>query len=424
MYNIHKFGGASVKNAQAIRQVASILVDQVKSQGIPALVVVSAMGRTTNKLEKVVDACYSEQPALAWLHEIIQWHHEVVDKLGLPETTHSKVNDVFVEGEWIIEDAGLDEFNYVYDQIVALGEIAASTILCEYLRAINLKTDFLDIRDIIKTDESFRQATVLWDPSQKALNQWWSTTSKQVDIVVTQGFIASTLDNRTTTLGREGSDFTAAILAYLFDAKTITIWKDVPGIMTADPNKIPSAQKLDQLSYLEAIEMTYYGAKVIHPKTIKPLQNKQIELIVKSFDSPQTNGTIINDHPIVEYPPIIITEDDQYLIKISTLDFTFVGEHHLATIFKLLADKHIKVNVMKNSAISFTVCVSGLKNTIEAFIEEIGNVYKIEAIPALKLITVRHYNHSVLKDLLSGAEVLFEEKSKSTIQYVVRPLDD
>ena len=420
MYQIHKFGGASVKDAEGIRQVGKILGDLVHPD-MPTIAVISAMGKTTNRLEQVVRACFNEDDPYSILQEIIQWHLKIVQELQLPESVVASLNDVFVEGEWIIEDAPLNDYNYVYDQIVALGELASTVIITAYLQLTGYQVLFLDIRDVIKTDESFRQARILWDKTAESLDAWVSSLSGGLQVVVTQGFIGSSLDNQTTTLGREGSDYTGAILAYLLDAKRLTVWKDVPGIMTADPRKTKDATVLDELSYLEAIEMAYYGAKVIHPKTIKPLENKKIPLFVRSFTNPSEVGTIIKDIDRNDYPPIIITEEDQYLIKVATKDFTFISEMHLAKIFRHLSDFKLKVNVMKNSAISFSVCVSGFRRSILQLLDKLKQEFTVDIQEGLRLITIRHYTEQLIDELLSQKSVYLEEKGISTVQFVVNP---
>ena len=420
MYQIHKFGGASVKDAQGIIQVGKILEHLLRS-GTLTIVVLSAMGKTTNRLESVVRACYNEADPRKILQEIINGHLEIIRELQLPDSTYGLLNDVFVEGEWIIEDAALNDYNYIYDQIVALGELASTLILHSYLSKIGYLVHLLDIRDVLKTDDSFRQARILWDKSSNALTDWINALSDQVNVIVTQGFIGSTLDNQTTTLGREGSDYTGAFLAFLLDAQKLTVWKDVPGIMTADPNKMSDATILKHLSYLEAIEMTYYGAKVIHPKTIKPLENKKIPLHVKSFKNPSASGTVIDEVELEHYPPIIIHESDQYLIKVSTIDFTFIGEDHLAKIFDLLSKLKIKVNVMKNSAISFSVCVSSFSDSIRDLQLELKRNFHVEVVDGLELITIRHYTEELVSTLLKSKVVYLEEKSLSTVQFVVKP---
>jgi aspartate kinase len=416
---VFKFGGASVRDAAGFRNVGEILRNYKDDQ---IAIVVSAMGKTTNALEEVVRSIYSKDgQAEKQLDAIKKSHYELVrELLKEPQNALDDINDTLVEIDWMIEDEGQDEYDYTYDQIVSIGELLSSKILGHYLYELGFSRQWIDIRDIIITDNTYRDARVLWDVTQKNASDKLFPAFKNHKMLVTQGFIGSTSENFTTTLGREGSDYTAAILSYCLDASSMHIWKDVPGVLTGDPRIFEDVVKLPRLTYKEAIEMTYYGAKVIHPKTIKPLQNKQIPLYVRPFLDPQSDGTIISDEKETSYPPVVVIEPDQALLHISTNDFSFVAEHHLSHIFDLLAKNRIKVNMMRNSAISFSVCVNNTKDRIEKFEKNLGPDFKIIIDHDLELITIRHYNDEFLKDMKRNKLILFEERIHQTVQIVVR----
>ena len=415
---VFKFGGASICDANAIKNVAFILKDYQKEN---LLIVVSAMGKTTNKLEAIVDAYFfSKGDAFALLEKVKQDHFLVMADLF--ETTHevySAVNDTFVEIEWVIEDEVQDPYDYLYDQIVSIGEMVATKILAAYLNQEGLKTHWLDVRDAILTDNRYRDGQVHWQKTQDNIQRFVKPLLNEDSFVLTQGFLGGTSENFTTTLGREGSDYSAAIFAHCLDAESMCIWKDVPGVLTADPNLYSDALKIDELSYKEAVEMTYYGAKVIHPKTIKPLQNKQIPLQVKSFVEPKGSGTVISTFVKSEYPPIIVLAENQTLMHISTKDFSFVAEHHLSYLFKLFSELHIKVNMMQNTAISFSVCVKNNPNRINSLIKKLEEDFEISQKEDLTLLTVRHYKEEDLDALVKGRKIVLEERIRDTIQMVI-----
>lgn len=415
---VFKFGGASVKDADAIRNVAAIL-NRYKEEQL--MVVVSAMGKTTNALEEVVYAYYDKKGNVeAVLEKVKATHYAIMKELF--ETGHpifDSVNDTFVEIEWIIEDDPSETFDYLYDQIVSVGEMLSSKILAAYLNTINLPTTWLDARDVIATDNTYREAQIQWTETVERMK----TTVPNLlakGMVLTQGFIGGTSENFTTTLGREGSDYTAAICSYCLDAESMTVWKDVPGILTADPRLFENVTKLDRLSYREAIEMTYYGAKVIHPKTIKPLQNKLIPLFVKSFIAPDDDGTIIMEAIDQRYPPMVVVEKHQTLIHVSRKDFSFVEEESLSELFTLFKTHRIKVNLMQNSAISFTICVDTNTSRIAKLMKDVETDYKVVINEDLELVTIRHYTPEIIAELKRGKMVLLEERIHRTIQLVMR----
>jgi len=418
---VFKFGGASVRDAAGFRNVADIIE---KFSHEPLVIVVSAIGKTTNALEGVVRSYFKKEgQATTLLSKIKDDHAEIAVQLFKhPGLILEELHDLYVEIEWIIEEEPQESFDYYYDQIVSVGELLSSRILNAYLQECGLQSFWLDVRDVISTDNTYRDARIQWDLTQQKATSRISPVLEAGRLVVTQGFIGSTSENFTTTLGREGSDYTAAVISYCLDADSMHIWKDVPGVLTADPRKFAEVLKLPRLSYKEAIEMTYYGAKVIHPKTIKPIQNKNIPLFVRPFDDPESEGTMISDVLELSYPPVIVIEPDQCLLHISTNDFSFVAEHHLSMIFHLLSTLRIKVNMMRNTAISFTVCVQDIAERIDQLVKALGSEFNVVKDDQLELITIRHYNQDALDDLKRGKLVLFEERLSDTVQIVVRSL--
>lgn len=418
---VFKFGGASVKNATAVRNVGEILS---KYGGEDLIIVVSAMGKSTNALEKVVEAYFNKtDDPFKILNEVKAEHYAIIDELFEDSTViKANVNDLFVEIEWVIEDEVHDGFDYVYDQIVSTGELVSTRILSAYLNTIGYENEWLDIRDIILTDDTYQEGKVNWESTVANAQKRIPNLLKSKKRAVTQGFLGVTSENHTTTLGREGSDYTAAILSYCMDAESMSIWKDVPGVLTADPRRFKNVTKIDRLSYKEAIEMTYYGAKVIHPKTIKPLQNKNIPLYVKSFVDPEGAGTVISGDLELNYPPVVVVEPNQALLHISTKDFSFVAEDHLGQLFALFAKYRLKVNMMQNKAISFTVCVKNAPYRIKQVMEAMKEEFHVVKDTGLELVTVRHHQEALVQSLKEEKIVLMEDGSKQTIQMVLRTI--
>lgn len=420
---VFKFGGASVKDAAAVANVASVLR---KIAGEKIVVVVSAMGKTTNAFEKVVSAYYykKEDPQLA-LEEVKRYHLNILNLLfrDPDHPVYKEVSNFFVEADWVIEEEQNHGFNFTYDQIVSLGELISTKIIAAYLNEQGLKCKWVDVRDCIRTDNTYREGKVLWDESLALVQQNLKPLFKEFELIVTQGFIGGTSENYTTTLGREGSDYTAAILAHLLDATDVTIWKDVSGVLNADPKFYKDAQKLEQLSYLDAIELAYYGATVIHPKTIKPLENKNISLFVKSFLNPEAGGTVVKTKtqtkPLI---PSFIFKTNQVLISISAKDFSFISEDNLSNIFAAFASAGVKINLMQNSAISFSVCVDDDEFKIPVLIEQLQMEYKVLYNTDLQLYTVRHYYPSTIESITNGKEILVEQRSRHTAQFVMRDI--
>jgi aspartate kinase len=416
---VFKFGGASVKDAAGIINLSEIVRKHQQEQ---LLIVVSAMGKTTNALEKLTRAYVEQSDDMHNVFDDIKaYHYNILEQL-FPATdkVFEEVNNTFVEIEWMIEDEPQDEFDFIYDQIVSIGELVSTKIVNAYLNKSGVKSTWLDVRGYIHTDNTYREGIVDWAKTRASIQQ---DVPKLLDkgVVVTPGFLGGTSENFTTTLGREGSDYTASIFASCLQAESVTIWKDVPGVLNADPKLFADTVKYDELSYSEAIEMTYYGASVIHPKTIKPLQNANIPLLVKPFLHPEEAGTIIKETKYIEFnTPVIIVKQNQVLLSVSTKDYSFVSENHLADIFRLFAQSHIKVNTMQTSAMSFTLCFDYDAERFEKLSTALQSDFKVKYNTGLTLITVRHYKPAKLKELTEGKTILLEQISRNTVQMVVR----
>src|SRR5450755_3932006 len=338
---VFKFGGASVDSVSRIRQLPAILKNY-KSEKL--LIVISAMGKTTNALEKVTDAFYSGDltKALELFGSIKQNHLQIAESLGIAGNNGFKhrMGDFFTEVEWLLHDRPVRPFNYYYDQIVCIGELLSTSIVSNFLQTEGILNHWVDVRDIFATDDQFRAANIDWVKTSGLFSELIPPLFKETDIILTQGFIGSTDANESTTLGREGSDYSAAIFANMLDADSLTIWKDVEGVMNADPKAFPDARYIRELGYDEVIEMAFYGAQVIHPKTIKPLQNKNIPLQVKCFLDPHLPGTLIYSRHIHDLPPIIVLKQNQVLLHLSSRDFSFVGEEGTASLYNMLSEQH------------------------------------------------------------------------------------
>lgn len=416
---VFKFGGASVKDAAGIINLSQIVAQNQHKQ---LLIVVSAMGKTTNALEKLTRAYVDQSDDMHTIFdEIKQYHYDILHQLFDPgHAVFDEVANTFVEIDWTIEDDPQDEFDFIYDQIVSIGEMVSTRIVNAYLNQIGIKSHWLDVRGYIHTDNTYREGKVDWAKTTKSIQQDVPALL-QKGVVVTPGFLGGTSENFTTTLGREGSDYTASIFASCLKADSVTIWKDVPGVLNADPKLFKDTVKYDELSYAEAIEMTYYGASVIHPKTIKPLQNAKIPLLVKPFMQPGEPGTIITETDHITFnTPVIIVKKDQVLLSISTKDHSFVSEGHLTDIFALFAKTHVKVNIMQASAVSFTVCFDHDTERFEKLTAALKHNFTIRYNTGLSLITVRHYNMAIIEQLTAGKTILLEQVSRNTTQMIVR----
>ncbi len=416
---VFKFGGASVKDAAGIINLAAIVK---KYEDQPLLIVVSAMGKTTNALEKLTRAYIDGKNDLVDIFEEIKaYHYQIIRELF--ETNHPIFNEVantFVEIDWAIEDAPHDDDDFIYDQLVSIGELVSTRIVAAYLNQMGIKSQWLDVRGYVHTDNNYREGKVDWVKTRESIQR---DIPKMLEkgIIVTQGFLGGTSENFTTTLGREGSDYTASIFAACLQAESVTTWKDVPGILNADPKFFSDTIKFDELTYTEAIEMTFYGASVIHPKTIKPLQNANIPLLVRSFNDPDAAGTIIKETAGMNFAkPIIILKQNQVLLSISPRDYSFISEDHLSEIFSLFASRQVKINIMQTSALSFSVCFDLRPDRFAKLLAGLSTKFKVKYNEGISLITVRHDKKGVLNELTAGKTILLEQLSRNTAQVVVR----
>ena len=417
---IFKFGGASVKTAEAIRNVALILQ---KHQNEEIVVILSAMGKMTNALEEVVDArFYNESVVQEKLNVVINYHKNVIKEL-FPDSTatiYKTIAECFKKITTQLKTVTDLDYHKAYDQIVPYGEIISTKILSEYLNTLNLANQWTDATKCIVCDNSYREARVNWEKTTKRITKEWQEKMDGRAILVSQGFIASSAEGNMISLGREGSDFSAAIFAYALDATEVVVWKDVSGLLNADPKYFPNTQKLDSISYNEAIELAYYGATVIHPKTIKPLENKQIPLQIRSFLETEKEGSFIQANATSDNKiPSYIFKKNQILLSITTRDFSFVAEKNLHDIFGLLATHKIRVNLMQNSAISFSVCVDNKKYKLENFIQDLHKNFLVKYNEGLELITIRHYNENIIKQMTANKKLLIEQRNRTTVQLVL-----
>lgn len=408
---VFKFGGASVKDAESVKNVAKVL----ETQGFEkCLLVVSAMGKTTNALEKVMEYYFKKEDFQNEIEKIKQSHLEITK--GLFEENHSIFNEValfFDDLEAFLRRNKSPNYNFVYDQVVSCGEMISSKILSDYLNVIGFSNSWLDARDYIKTDDSYREGVVNWQETEANISKLGKEQS-----YVTQGFIGSEDNNFTVTLGREGSDYSAAIFAYCLNADAMTIWKDVPGVMTGDPRKFENVTLLSNISYEEAIEMAYYGASVIHPKTLQPLKQKNIPFYVKSFVEPMKLGTKVGISDKNQSEESYILKENQVLMNISTRDFSFIAEDHISQIFNLLAKYKVKVSLMQNSAISLALCLEDKFGKIDAVHEELNQKFNTDLVKNVSLYTVRNANLDELSKIYENKKVLLEQISKKTVQIV------
>ena len=414
---IYKFGGASVKDAASVRNVVNVLQETGYEK---TLVVISAMGKTTNAMEEVIHAYFNDETTLdEKIQVVVDFHKAIINELfeAKNHDIHHKVNKLIEEFRGFLMWNKSPKHAFVYDQVVGYGELISTTIVSEYLKEVGLANTWLDVRELIKTDSSYRDAQVNWELTEKSVQQ-------QVDMKtlnITQGFLGSDENNFTTTLGREGSDYTAAILGYCLNAGSVTIWKDVPGVLNADPRHFSETQKLEQISYREAIELAFYGASVIHPKTLQPLQRKEIPLHVKSFLEPKAGGTTVGKgvHIMPEVPCFIVKKK-QVLLKLSSLDFSFIVENNISDIFKLFHDYRLKVDMIQNSAISFSVCLDNKFGGLTSIMPELEKRFKVVCHDEVSLYTIRHFNEKAVESILNGYDVLVEQRGKETVQLVVK----
>lgn len=413
---VFKFGGASVKHAAAVRNVTSI-IKQHKEDSL--WVVVSAMGKTTNALERAVFAFRKGEDFAAEIQGIHAYHQHLVGELFIhPEPVLNQLaKAVDSIHQNLVNHIDEDE---LYDRVVSLGEVISSQIIYQFLLSEGIHATWLDARDLIRTDSTFREGQIDWSTTTQMLQN--AKTNLAPGIVITQGFIGADNQNRSVTLGREGSDFTAAIIGSCLRAESVTIWKDVPGVMNADPKRLPAAVVFPELPYTEAAEMTYYGASVIHPKTIKPLALGNIPLWVKSFTDPSFAGTVIHNCKVEGLPPVIVFKENQCLISCKVTDFTFVNEEQLSVIFHAITALNIKLNVMQNSAISFSFCIDFRENKVMALIEKLQEHFEVYYNTNLTLITIKNYDEKSFDTYRKREGVILEQSSRSTLQVLVKDL--
>lgn len=416
---VYKFGGASIKNIEGIKNVAQI----IQSFGAKnLLVVVSAMDKTTNKLEEIAFAHINgDDKKHQLLDDVKTFHFDIIGKLftDVKNPVYNDVANTFVEIEWLLEEDAEDNPDYLYDQIVSIGELVSSKIIAAYLNQQGTFTIWQDARNYIQTDNNYREANVQWDKTTREIQKHLPDYLAQ-GVVLTQGFIGATSENFTATLGREGSDYTAAIFSAALDAEKMTIWKDVPGVLNADPKWFDETELIPQLSYRDAIELTYYGATVIHPKTIKPIQNKGIPLFVRSFIHPEEKGTEISSETTTFPVPSFIFKVNQVLLSISPKDFSFIIEENLSHIFAIFHENRVKVNTMLNSAISFSVSVDNDEQKIEKLIKDLSVEYKVKYNKDMELVTIRYYNQQTIDRVTVNKKVWLEVKSRNTCQMVMK----
>jgi aspartate kinase len=418
---VFKFGGASVKSAEAVRNIVAILQKYPKDS---IVVVVSAMGKTTNAIERINEAYSSsnEKTLKKEYEELAAYHGEIVE--GLFEDKSHPVYGA-VKGllddlaERLTKDPTLN-YDYDYDQLICYGEMLSTTIISHYLNHAGVSTRWMDIRRSLKSDNNYREARIDWELSDRLINEHFTFNGER--ILITQGFLASTINDQTTSLGREGSDYTAAILAYMLKADSVTIWKDVPGVLNADPKYFDDTILLDRLSYLDAIELAYFGTSVIHPKTIKPLQNKNINLHVKSFLDPEAPGTVVGNLTYDKLIPSFIFKMDQVLIRTSPLDFSFINENNLEEIFGIFSRHGLKINMMQNSAISFKMIVNNDKRRLWAVVDDLEKKFKVAYQTGLELVTIRYFDQSTIDRVMINKELILEQRGVQNIELLIRDL--
>lgn len=418
---VYKFGGASVKDSEAVKNVATIFKENSFNEKV---VVISAMGKTTNELENVVNQYYAGNAE--WektLDAVFDKHLIIIKNLynngGLEKATND-VKKIVEEARKFLKENNSRNYNYIYDQIVSAGEYISTTIVSDYANSIGLKNTLLDVKEVLFADNAYTEGKVDFKKTEETISRRVTELVKN-GFVITQGFVGSTPEGFAATLGREGSDYTASIFAYSLNATRMTVWKDVEGIMNADPKEFPEAEFLKELTYHEAIEMTYYGASVIHPKTIKPIQNKNIPLEVRSFVNYNKRGSIISANANANFlPPIIIFKRGQVLLSFSAKDFSFIAEEHLSKVFATFAENRLRVNMMQNAAISFSITVDFKQEKIDNIIGQLQNDFTITQNTGLSLLTIRHFNQGIIDKLTKDKDILLRQISRTTIQVLMR----
>lgn len=416
---VFKFGGASINSAEAVRNLEKI----VKTYDEKLVVVISAMGKTTNALERVTEDYYHRRASLEGSLNFVKDYHDAIINDLFPDKSHDAHEDIdhiFKKLQEKLDEEPSMHYNFEYDQIVCHGEILSTKIVYHYLHSAGMNVKWMDIRKYLKTDNNFREAKLNYGLSEEYVREAFHFND--TDIYITQGFIGSTMNNLSTTLGREGSDFTAAVMAYFLNLKEVTIWKDVPGVLNADPKYFEDTVKLEKISYIDAIELAYYGTSVIHPKTIQPLQRKNILLHIKSFIDPQQPGTVIGDDSYDKLIPSFIFKMNQVLFEIFPRDLSFIAEDSLETIFGSFARYNLKINLMQNSAVSFKVLVNDDTTRLNPVIADLQKDFNVEVLKGLELITIRYYDDATIERVMKNKAMVMEQRNQQTIQMVVKDL--
>lgn len=418
---VFKFGGASVKDAEGIRNLQNIIT---RYSGKPLFVVISAMGKTTNLLEKLLDAYfYGKEDPFIYFNQLKERHFEVAHQLTEQnDRIIAKLTSVLNQLEEKLQSPHSDNYEYEYDQIVSFGEILSTKLISTYLNIVGVRNQWLDARQVMVTDSTFMEAKINWEASEQALKEAIdaATAKKEENLFIIQGFIAGDKQGNATTFGREGSDYSAAIIAYILQAGSVTIWKDVPGLLNADPKYFPDAVKLDEISYEEAIELSYYGATIIHPKTLKPLQNKKIPLYVKPFLSPDEPGSVISSQKQKVFTPSYIFKRNQILITIFPKDFSFISVDNLSEIFSVFSLNGMKINLMQNTALSFSICTDNKSHRLERVLEALSKNFLVKYNECMELVTVRHYTDEIVHKVVGDRKIYAEQRTRTTIQVVVK----
>jgi aspartate kinase len=418
---VFKFGGASINSIERIQNLGRIL-HGYKDEKI--LIIISAMGKVTNALEKVAEAFYAgkKEEALQLFENIKQTHLNTLKYVVTQqwEKATNELLNIFTEVEWLLHDKPVKDYNYYYDQIVCTGELLSTTIVSFYLNEEKIKNKWIDVRDVLRTDDTFRDAAVDWAVTEKNVAEKILPLFSEANFIITQGFIGSTDENESTTLGREGSDYTAAVFAAILNAKDVSIWKDVEGVMNADPKDFEQAVVIPNLSYKEVIEMAYYGAQVIHPKTIKPLQNKKIPLYVKCFLNERLSGTVITENNPHSLPPIIVYKRTQALITLESKDFSFVEGTPVNILHEILDKVKLKPNITQNAAITLLVCVDDIPEKLEEVAIHAAEIFDVQLEKNLTLLTIRHYTTDSINKLTENKTIVLQQKTMDTIQLLMR----
>jgi aspartate kinase len=418
---VFKFGGASVNSKERIQNLAEILKLYPNEQ---IMVIVSAIGKTTNALENVVNAFFAGEKtkALEAFHSIKASHLDMARQLIHQniQQTEDDLSDIFTEVEWLLYDKPVRDFDYYYDQVVCSGELLSTRILSAFLSECGLTNAWIDVRDVFRTDDNFRDANIDWKFTQEQVSVKVKPLFQKSTLIITQGFIGATDENESTTLGREGSDYSAAVFANMLDAESLTIWKDVEGVLNADPKTIANTVLINELNYDEVIEMAYYGAQVIHPKTIKPLQNKSIPLQVKCFLDPALPGTLIHNKTLQGLPPIIVWKHQQALIHFHSKDFSFVGEKPVSQLYLMLADLKIKPNLLQSGAITLQVCLDDNPEKLEKLAHNAGKLFDVQMEKGLSLLTIRHYTKAIISEQTAHRTRVLLQQTPDTVQFLLR----